>query len=206
VNEPLEAEYLAQAERDARRFSGAYTGTSGTLAAHTLRLLKEGKRMSATIAELEERNAELREAVEGRLAKTEPAPDESDQEGTIPADWILRGERELKRERDEPPVFRLRGDSLLQADGDDPPAAKMLEDAAAAVRQRRQTYGPPADHFKITVALINAAFGTSFKPEDWATIMQLDKIARSRGPRQTSDNDIDVAGYAACRFEVMQTP
>jgi hypothetical protein len=162
--------------------------------------------MSATIAELEEKNAELREAVEGRLAQTEPAPDESEQEGTIPADWILRGERELKRERDEPPVFRLRGDSLLQADGDDPPAARMLEEAAAAVRQRRQTYGPPGDHFKITVALINATFGTSFKPEDWATIMQLDKIARSRGPRQTSDNDIDVAGYAACRHEVMQTP
>jgi hypothetical protein len=206
VDEPLEAEYLAQAERDARRFSGAYTGTSGTLAAHTLRLLKEGKRMSATIAELEEKNAELREAVEGRLAKTEPAPDESEQTEAIPADWILRGERELKRERDEPPVFRLRGDSLLQADGDDPPAARMLEEAAAAVRQRRQTYGPPGDHFRITVALINAAFGTSFKPEDWATIMQLDKIARSRGPRQTSDNDIDVAGYAACRYEVMPTP
>jgi hypothetical protein len=162
--------------------------------------------MSATIAELEERNAELREAVEGRLTKTEPAPDGSDQEGTIPADWILRGERELKRERDEPPVFRLRGDSLLQADGDDPPAARMLEEAAAAVRQRRQTYGPPGDHFRITVALINATFGTSFRPEDWATIMQLDKIARSRGPGQTSDNDIDCAGYAACRYEVMQTP
>jgi len=222
VDEPLEAEYLAQAERDARRFSGAYTGTSGTLAAHTLRLLKEGKRMSATIAELEEKNAELREAVEGRLAKTEPAPDESEQTEAIPADWILRGERELKADREEPPVFRLRGDSLQAAKpetppgwktysldnqaSDDPPAAKMLEEAAAAVRQRRQTYGPPGDHFKITVALINATFGTSFKPEDWATIMQLDKIARSRGPGQTVDNDIDGAGYAACRYEVMQTP
>jgi hypothetical protein len=206
MDEPLEAEYLAQAERDARRFSGAYTGTSGTLAAHTLRLLKERKRMSATIAELEARNAELREAVECRLTNTETTPDEPSPEGAIPADWILRGERELKAERQEAPVFRLRGDSLLQADGDDPPAAKMLEEAAAAVRQRRQTYGPPGDHFKITVALINAAFGTSFKPEDWATIMQLDKIARSRGPGQTVDNDIDGAGYAACRYEVMQTP
>jgi hypothetical protein len=159
--------------------------------------------MSATIAELETKNAQLREAVEVRLSKAEPEPEEA---GTIPSDWILRGERELKGEQDEPPVFRLRGDSLLQADGDDPPAARMLEEAAAAVRQRRQTYGPPADHFKITVALINAAFGTSFKPEDWATIMQLDKIARSRGPRQTSDNDIDVAGYAACRHEVMEKP
>jgi hypothetical protein len=162
--------------------------------------------MSATIAELEEKNEQLREAVKDRLAKVDSASDEPQPNGTIPSDWILRGERELKAEQNEPPVFRLRGDSLLQEDGDDPPAAKMLEEAAAAVRQRRQTYGPPGDHFRITVALINATFGTSFKPEDWATIMQLDKIARSRGPGQTVDNDIDGAGYAACRYEVMQTP
>jgi hypothetical protein len=77
----------------------------------------------------------------------------------------------------------------------------MLLDAAAAVRDRRRRYGPPKDHFTITVGLINAAFGTSFRPEDWATIMQLDKIARSRGPSDHPDNNIDGAGYAACRAE-----
>jgi hypothetical protein len=39
----LPPDYIAQAEQDARRFSGAYTGTSGTLAAHVMRLLKERK-------------------------------------------------------------------------------------------------------------------------------------------------------------------
>lgn len=50
--EPLTAEYLAQAEHDARRFSGAYTGTSGTLAAHVMRLLAERRRLLAEIADL----------------------------------------------------------------------------------------------------------------------------------------------------------
>lgn len=161
--------------------------------------------MTATIEKLEEENRTLRDAVEARLGKTEDVPEKDNQPGTIPVDWILRGQRELEQEnaRPEPPVFRLRGDSLLQADDDDPPAARLLMDAADAVRQRRATYGPPGEHFRITVALINAAFGTSFKPEDWATIMQLDKIARSRGPGYTADNDVDGAGYAACRHEIV---
>jgi len=162
--------------------------------------------MTATITKLEEENRTLRDAVEARLGKPEDAPENDNQSETIPVDWILRGQRELEEAeaRPEPPVFRLRGDSLLQAD-DDPPAARMLTEAAAAVRQRRATYGPPANHFAMTVALINARFGTSFKPEDWATIMQLDKIARSAGPTDHPDNDVDGAGYAACRHEIIAT-
>jgi len=48
--EPLPDEYLAQCEQDARRFSGAYTGTSGTLAAHVLRLLGEVMRLKVAAA------------------------------------------------------------------------------------------------------------------------------------------------------------
>jgi len=204
VSDSLTIDYLAGAERDARRFAGAYTGTAGTLAAHTIRSIKEVRRMTATIQTLEEQNRTLRNAVAERLAKQEEA-DAEERPDAIPADWILRGQRELEEQKDqpEPEVFRLRGDSLLQADDDDPPAARLLLDAASAVRQRRATYGPPKDHFQITVALVNAAFGTSFKPEDWATIMQLDKIARSRGPGYTADNDVDGAGYAACRHEIV---
>lgn len=39
----LTDEYLSDAERDARKFSGAYHGTSGTLAGHVIRLLNEIK-------------------------------------------------------------------------------------------------------------------------------------------------------------------
>jgi hypothetical protein len=50
VAEPLSDAYLQQAEFDARRFSGAYTGTSGTLAAHVMRLLAELSRTKGDLA------------------------------------------------------------------------------------------------------------------------------------------------------------
>jgi hypothetical protein len=55
VPEPLTDAYLEQCEQDARRFSGAYTGTSGTLAAHTMRLLAEVRRLQVASAQQVER-------------------------------------------------------------------------------------------------------------------------------------------------------
>ena len=48
--EPLAEDYLAECERRARQFSGAYTGTSGTLAADVLRLLSEVRRLKVQAA------------------------------------------------------------------------------------------------------------------------------------------------------------
>ena len=48
--EPLTDAYLQQCEFDARKFSGAYTGTSGTLAAHVMRLLAELSRTQGELA------------------------------------------------------------------------------------------------------------------------------------------------------------
>ncbi len=48
--EPLADAYLEQCEHDARRFSGAYTGTSGTLAAHVMRLLADRERLAEELA------------------------------------------------------------------------------------------------------------------------------------------------------------
>lgn len=57
--EPLSDAYLQECEWDARKFSGAYTGTSGTLAAHVMRLLAELSRvkgqLAVTIAQRDER-------------------------------------------------------------------------------------------------------------------------------------------------------
>lgn len=53
MSEPLSDAYLADAERDARRFQGAYTGTSGTLAAHVMRLLREVQRLKVEAARRE---------------------------------------------------------------------------------------------------------------------------------------------------------
>jgi hypothetical protein len=55
VPEPLPDAYLAQCEHDARRFSGAWTGTSGTLAAHVMRLLAEVRRLQVAAALQSER-------------------------------------------------------------------------------------------------------------------------------------------------------
>lgn len=157
----LSAEYLASAERRAKRFCGQWTGTAGSLAADVIRLIRELERMDET--------------------------------------YILRGQKELEQNR------RLPGDGILNA-GDMPPASdaeRLLLDAAAAVRDRHQKYGPPTEHFRRTAAMVNAAFGTSFTAADWADIMILDKIARSRGPDDTRDNDVDKAGYAGCRAAVV---
>jgi hypothetical protein len=73
-----------------------------------------------------------------------------------------------------------------------------------AVRARRETYGPPTEHFQRTVGAINAIFGHKLKEpltmEDWAQIMVLDKVARHQG-RPIVDNPVDVAGYASCWYE-----
>jgi hypothetical protein len=48
--EPLTEDDLAQMEHRARRFQGAWTGTSGTLAADVMRLLQERKRLLVLLA------------------------------------------------------------------------------------------------------------------------------------------------------------
>jgi hypothetical protein len=215
----LDETYLREAEYRARRFSGAYTGTSGTLAADVIRLLnlirhqrKEIDRMSTT---LEEANDELRAAVEARLAQgcaadaaccESPDPEETfDPAATIPVDWILRGEREL---HDEEPRFT--GDGILASpvDDDASPAEVLLHETIAAVRDRRPKYGGPKAHFGRTVGMINAAFADVLKrpltPSDWALIMTLDKVSRFLGPTKTHDQIVDLAGYAACLAECEQ--
>ena len=50
MSQPLTDAYLLEAELRARQFSGAYTGTSGTLAADVLRLLAELSRVKGKLA------------------------------------------------------------------------------------------------------------------------------------------------------------
>ena len=50
MSEPLSDAYLQECEYRARRFSGAYTGTSGTLAADVMRLLAELSRLKGELA------------------------------------------------------------------------------------------------------------------------------------------------------------
>lgn len=93
------------------------------------------------------------------------------------------------------------------------PAEALLAHAQNVVRERRGTYGPPAEHFAKTVAAVNAIFGRKLREPltvaDWAQIMILDKLARHQGnggKSKTSDTPVDLAGYAACLAEVEGSP
>lgn len=113
--------------------------------------------------------------------------------------------------------YRERGPTerkVYGCDGDKPatatPAEELCHRTAEVIRDRRPKYGGPKHHFARTIGMVNAAFADVLKrpltEADWATIMILDKIARFRGPNATVDGPVDIAGYAACLFEVMDNP
>ena len=83
----------------------------------------------------------------------------------------------------------------------------LLHDCVEAVRARGATYRRPSAHFEVTAALISAYLGDQLReplrPDQWGVIMILDKVARSRGRRDHRDNWVDVAGYAACTWDVI---
>jgi hypothetical protein len=178
--EPLSEEYIETALRDARRFMGQWCGTSGNLAAHTVRLINERKRMLEANREKEAGGAMLEAAWE-KYRRDQIAPD---------------GEPITRR------VYGSGGDQPEQT-----PAEQLCSRTAEVIRDRRPKYGGPQKHFARTVGMVNAAFAEVLKrpltEADWATIMILDKIARFRGPNATIDGPVDIAGYAACLYEVM---
>ena len=134
----LTDDYLAEARQRAYRYQGQWTGTAGSLAADVARLLIERKRMQGFITDLENTNAQLRSAVETRLAgdvvEEQQAPPQSDvdrwkeitqasaekyhaeREETVPVDWILQGQKEMEVSTDD---IRLTGDSILAKQDDD---------------------------------------------------------------------------------------
>jgi hypothetical protein len=82
---------------------------------------------------------------------------------------------------------------------------RLLLDAAAATRDRGESYGDPQTHFARTVGAINAVFAHKLReqltPADWGIIMVLDKCAREQhAPKR--DNLTDIAGYAGCVAEI----
>jgi hypothetical protein len=90
-------------------------------------------------------------------------------------------------------------------DQDRSPAEALLVTAAATVRERRSTYGPPREHFARTVAAVNGIFANKLREplteSDWAMIMILDKLARHQGTAKSADTPVDLAGYAGCLAE-----
>ena len=183
--EPLTDEYIATVVRDARRFQGQWCGTSGNLAAHCMRLVRERERML-------------------EATRTDGVADGVASGAAIAAAWE-KYKRDAIATDGEPISRRVYG-----ANGDRPdqtPAEQLCEKTAQVIRDRRPKYGGPKHHFARTIGMVNAAFAEVLKrpltEADWATIMILDKIARFRGPNATIDGPVDIAGYAACLYEVM---
>ena len=178
--EPLSEEYIATALRDARRFMGSWAGTSGNLAAHIVRILNERERML-------------------EANRTSSVADAAGTAADVAAAWA--------KYKQDGPVERVVYGAPDGERIDKTPAEQLCEKTAEVIRDRRPKYGGPKHHFARTIGMVNAAFADVLKrpltEADWATIMILDKIARFRGPGATVDGPVDIAGYAACLYEVM---
>ena len=70
---------------------------------------------------------------------------------------------------------------------------------------REEQYGSPEDSFKLIAKLWSAYMDKSISPTDVAMMMSLLKIARIKENRFHEDSFIDLAGYAACGYELKDT-
>jgi len=85
-----------------------------------------------------------------------------------------------------------------------PPRVEALREAARIISgERNKQYGNPEDNFARTAQIWSAIIGYDFTAEDVAMMMVGLKVARyaSKSGFQP-DTWIDIAGYAACGYEV----
>lgn len=68
--------------------------------------------------------------------------------------------------------------------------------------QREQQYGAPEDNFKMIAEMWSAYLETDVSAVDVAMMMSLLKIARISTGTFKEDSFIDLAGYAACGYEI----
>jgi hypothetical protein len=198
----LSDEYIAEARQRAYRYQGQWCGTAGSLAADVARLLIERKRMQGHITDIEDTNAQLRAAVETRLAggccdggKCQPAdaPERWKEitqasaakyaalvaEHEIPPDWILQGQKEMEASTDD---IRWTGDSILAAPSDglrpgSVPFMEVLEEVKRLHIAKSQDYGADND------ALANIRSGAdvvNLAPWKACLIRLADKMTRLR--------------------------
>jgi hypothetical protein len=156
----LPADYLADVERRARRFQGQWTGSEGGLAADVIRLLKERAELMSQFDVLD-------------CGPTETTTTES-----IPSDWILRGDRELRQEK----APRLKGDGLLAAKPDQlRPGSLAFMEVIEEIRQlhlaKTQDYGADSDALK---NIRDGADVVGIEPWKACLIRMADKMTRLR--------------------------
>lgn len=80
---------------------------------------------------------------------------------------------------------------------------KCLREACEVVNgARNQTYGNVEDNFSRIASLWSTYLDTAVTPIDVAMMMVLLKTARVSSGGLHYDNYVDVAGYAACAYEI----
>lgn len=86
----------------------------------------------------------------------------------------------------------------------------VLEAAASAVEDRGLNYGKPENNFANIARLWNAhlhnAYGAAptIRAHDVAIMQMLLKIARIENTPNHRDSYVDIAGYAACGYEIVE--
>jgi hypothetical protein len=130
----LTDDYIAEARQRAYRYQGQWCGTTGSIAADSARLLIERKKMQGIITDLENTNAQLRAAVETRLAgsccegvKCHPTTTTAED---VPARWKEITQASAEKYAAE----RLTGDSLLEDQGDIRPGSREFLDVLDELR------------------------------------------------------------------------
>lgn len=84
---------------------------------------------------------------------------------------------------------------------------QLLEEAADIVDgDRNKTYGKPENSYGVIAKFWSIYLDKSLEPHDVAAMMVLMKLARIKGSNGThKDSWVDIAGYAACGYEVKQS-
>lgn len=144
----LSEEYIHAAMCRARQYSGAYTGTCGTLAADVIRLIRERETMSSTITKLQEANDKLRDAVQssrdasGETASIDAAHAACDYEAEQCNDFIAKASIQLREARlasSPDSSLRFPGDGLL-TDHSDGGLGKLVNLASGPIRAGSQQF------------------------------------------------------------------
>ncbi len=165
---------------------GQWTGSEGGLAADVIRLLKE------------------RETLMSQFDALDCGPVETTTTEGIPTDWILRGDRELRQERERP---RLKGDGIMAAKPDTlRPGSLAFMEVIEEVRQlhlaKTQDYGADSDALK---NIRDGADVVGIEPWRACLIRMADKMTRLRSYCHNGrvefdgveDTLLDMAAYSA---------
>lgn len=79
---------------------------------------------------------------------------------------------------------------------------QVLNEALHATLQRETDHGTPEDSFKNIANLWSAYLMVGLNASDVANMMILMKVARNMTNPSHFDNYVDIAGYAACGWDI----